>query len=191
MVKRVFWLFLWRATDRGREKAVPAQGPMRRTLPVNSRAALGRGFLFVLTLHIFDLDDKISLWGLGRYASKRPFTPDRLAQKSFFRTAGMAAFHLWTPRSRQGKTSGLQWRVVGCCHLSGLQCGRTIAAGLYGSSRTRSRSPEACSKHCGKPWLSQPRLADCCAILSFRSPLRRRDRIQPTPPRPELCRCRP
>ena len=27
-------------------------------------------------------------------------------------------------------------------------------------------------KHCGKPWLSQPRLADCCAILSFRSPLR-------------------
>src|SRR4029077_12014862 len=46
------------------------------------------------------------------------------------------------------------------------------AAGLYGSSRTGSRSPEACSKHSGKPWLSRPRLADCCAILSFRSPSR-------------------
>src|SRR5262249_31421595 len=40
------------------------------------------------------------------------------------------------------------------------------------------------------PGLSQPRLADCCAILSFRSPLRLRDRGQPTPPRPEFCRCR-
>src|SRR6516164_3704232 len=56
------------------------------------------------------------------------------------------------------------------CHLSGLGCGRKTAAGLYGSSRTGSRPPEACSKHSGKPWLSQPRLADCCAILSFRSP---------------------
>jgi len=54
----------------------------------------------------------------------------------------------------------------------------------------RVQITQACSKHCGKPWLSQPRLADCCAILSFRSPLRRRDRSQPTPPRPELCRCR-
>jgi hypothetical protein len=25
---------------------------------------------------------------------------------------------------------------------------------------------QACSKHCGKPWLSQLRLADCCAIPS-------------------------
>jgi len=50
-------------------------------------------------------------------------------------------------------------RVVGCCHLSGLRCGRKTAAGLYGSSRTGSRSPEACSRHSGKPWLSQPRLA--------------------------------
>jgi hypothetical protein len=31
-----------------------------------------------------------------------------------------SAFHLWTPPSRQGKTYGLAWRVVGCCHLSGL-----------------------------------------------------------------------
>ena len=38
------------------------------------------------------------------------------------------------------------------------------------SSRTRSRSPIACSRHCGKPWLSRPRLANCCAIVSFRSP---------------------
>ena len=58
-------------------------------------------------------------------------------------------------------------------------------------SRTGSRSPIACSKHSGKPWLSQPRLADCCAILSFRSPSRPRDRRQPTLPRPEFCRCRP
>src|SRR5215468_7050461 len=100
-----------------------------------------------------------------------------------------AAFHLWTPPSRQGKTLGSLLRVVGCCHLSGLGCGRKTAAGLYGSSRTGSRSPEACSKHSGKPWLSQPRLADCCAILSFRSPSRPRDRGQPTPPRPAFCRC--
>jgi hypothetical protein len=33
----------------------------------------------------------------------------------------MTAFHLWTPPSRQEKkTYGLVWRVVGCCHLSGL-----------------------------------------------------------------------
>ena len=37
-------------------------------------------------------------------------------------------------------------------------------------------------------WLV-PRLADCCAILSFRSPSRPRGRGQPTPPRPEFCRC--
>jgi hypothetical protein len=47
---------------------------------------------------------------------------------------------------------------------------RWFAAGLYGSSRAGSKSPKACSKRCGKPWFSQPRLADCCAILSFRSP---------------------
>ena len=83
------------------------------------------------------------------------------------------------PLSGKGKTLGSLLRVVGCCHLSGLRCGRNTAAGLYGSSRTGSRSPEACSKHSGKPWLSRPRLADCCAILSFRSPSRPRDRGQP------------
>jgi hypothetical protein len=31
-----------------------------------------------------------------------------------------AASHLWTPPSTQGKTYDLAWRVVGCCHLSGL-----------------------------------------------------------------------
>ena len=36
----------------------------------------------------------------------------------------MAAFHLWTPPFRQGKTLGSLLRVVGCCHLSGLRCGR-------------------------------------------------------------------
>jgi len=113
--------------------------------------------------------------------------------------------HLWTPPSGQGKTLGSLLRVVGCCHLSGLGCGNNTAAGLYGSSRTGSRSPKACSKHSGNPWLShpkrarstvetpwlsQPRLADRCAILSFRSPSRPRDRGQPRPPRPEFCRCR-
>src|SRR5215471_14045619 len=86
-----------------------------------------------------------------------------------FSVAAKVGF-LWTPPFRQGKTLGSLLRVVGCCHLSGLRCGKNTAAGLYGSSRTGSRSPEACSKHSGKPWLSQPRLADCCAILSFRSP---------------------
>src|SRR5215471_16063218 len=98
-----------------------------------------------------------------------------------FSVAAKVGF-LWTPPFRQGKTLGSLLRVVGCCHLSGLRCGRNTAAGLYGSSRTGSRSPEACSKHSGKPWLSQPRLADCCAKLSFRSPLRPCDRGQPTPP---------
>src|ERR1700758_4171923 len=97
--------------------------------------------------------------------------------------------HLWTPPFRQGKTLGSLLRVVGCCHLSGLRCGRKTAAGLYGRSRTGSRSTEACSKHSGKPWLSQPRLAHCCAILSFRSPPPPRDHGQSTPPRPDFCRC--
>src|SRR5262249_24990400 len=90
----------------------------------------------------------------------------------FTMVSAKSAVHLWTPPSRQERTLGWLLRVVGCCHLSGLGCGRNTAAGLYGSSRTGSRSPKACSKHGGKPWLSQPRLADCCAILSFRSPLR-------------------
>jgi hypothetical protein len=32
----------------------------------------------------------------------------------------MAAFHLWTPPFRQGKTLGSLLGVVGCCHRSGL-----------------------------------------------------------------------
>jgi len=36
--------------------------------------------------------------------------------------------------------------------------------------------------------VSQPRLADCCAVLSFRSPSRPRDRGQPTPLRSGFCR---
>src|ERR1700758_1675034 len=52
--------------------------------------------------------------------------------------------HLWTPPFRQGKTLGSLLRVVGCCHLSGLRCGRNTAAGLYGSSRTgRVQRPTA------------------------------------------------
>src|SRR5215831_14722437 len=51
----------------------------------------------------------------------------------------LASQHLWTPPSRQGKTLGSLLRVVGCCHLSGLGCGRKTAAGLYGSSRTGSK----------------------------------------------------
>ena len=54
----------------------------------------------------------------------------------------------------------------------------------------RVQITQACSKHCGKPWLSQPRLTDCCAIRSFRSPLRRQDRGQPRLPRLGLCRRR-
>jgi len=34
--------------------------------------------------------------------------------------------------SRQGKTAGSLLRVVGCCHPSGLRCGRNTAAGLVG-----------------------------------------------------------
>jgi hypothetical protein len=37
----------------------------------------------------------------------------------------------------------------------------------------------ACWKHAGTAWLSQPRLADWGAMLSFRSLLRRQDRGQP------------
>src|SRR3954463_3135753 len=43
--------------------------------------------------------------------------------------------HLWTPPSGQGKTSGTPWRVVGCCHLSGLLRGHGPPAcmGVRGS----------------------------------------------------------
>src|SRR6516164_2676881 len=130
-------------------------------------------------------------------ASRPPPPPERLGLccHPIFSTASlisplarMAAFHLWTPPSRQGKTLGscCAWSDAVICPA--LDAAET-AAGLYGSSRTGSRSPIACSKHSGKPWLSQPRLADCCAILSFRSPSRPRDRGQPTPPRSEFCRC--
>ena len=93
------------------------------------------------------------------------------------------------PLSGKGKRWGrcCAWSDAVICPA--FECGRTTAAGLYGSSRTGSKSPTACSKHSGKPWLSQPRLADCCAILSFRSPSRPRDRGRPTPPRPEFYRC--
>jgi len=47
---------------------------------------------------------------------------------------------------------------------------RWSAAGLYGSSRAGSITPVACWKHSGFLWLSRPRLADRCAILSYRSP---------------------
>jgi hypothetical protein len=55
------------------------------------------------------------------------------------------------------------WRVVGCCHLSSLRCGRKTAAGLYGkfadrvqftrsvlhqpTSRTRNKN------HCIRRWM--------------------------------------
>src|SRR5258705_7266845 len=64
-----------------------------------------------------------------------------------------------------------------------------IAASLYGSSRTGSKSPEAClEQHGGKPWFFRSRLADCGAILSF-DHLRLRhphERTGIMPPRPEL-----
>jgi hypothetical protein len=47
---------------------------------------------------------------------------------------------------------------------------RWSAAGLYGSSRAGSITPEACVEHCGEPWFSRPRLTDRCATLSIRSP---------------------
>ncbi|HEY0421634.1 MAG TPA: lyase family protein [Acetobacteraceae bacterium] len=43
----------------------------------------------------------------------------------------------------------------------------------------------ACSRHVGAAWLSRSRLADRCAIPSFRSPLRPRGRDQLMLPRPE------
>jgi hypothetical protein len=80
--------------------------------------------------------------------------------------------HLWTPPSRQGKRSG-----------SLLARGRMLSSVRPLMRQNDGRRPvwefadqvqitQACSRHCGKPWLSRPRLADCCAILSFRSPLR-------------------
>jgi len=85
---------------------------------------------------------------------------------------GLSHFHLWTPPSRQGKRSG-----------SLLARGRMLSSVRPLMRQNDGRRPvwefadqvqitQACSRHCGKPWLSRPRLADCCAILSFRSPLR-------------------
>src|SRR5215469_15661676 len=42
-------------------------------------------------------------------------------------------------------------------------------------------SPKACSRHCGKPWLSRPRLTDCCAIPLLT--------LTPTPWLPSVLRC--
>ena len=48
---------------------------------------------------------------------------------------------LWTPPSAQEKSSGkCLCASSGCSHLSGLCCGRQIAAGPYGSSKVGSRS---------------------------------------------------
>ena len=93
-----------------------------------------------------------------------------MMRAAFERLSGMTALHLWTPPLRKGKRWGRcgAWSDAVICPAFDA-AGKT-AAGLYGSSRTGSKSPKACSKHSGKPWLSRPRLADCCAILSFRSP---------------------
>src|SRR3954470_12813196 len=46
--------------------------------------------------------------------------------------------HLWTPPSGQGETSGLSWRVVGCCHLSGLWCGSEPPRACMGDAMGRA-----------------------------------------------------
>jgi hypothetical protein len=92
--------------------------------------------------------------------------------------------------SGQGETSGLWWRVVGRCHLSGLRCdGEPPRAcmGVRGPGPKHSRVLEA-------PWL----------VLVVPTPSRRplrhtllplaprpRGAGAPTPPAPEPCRRRP
>src|SRR3954471_13485124 len=76
--------------------------------------------------------------------------------------------HLWTPPSGQGKTSGTPWRVVGCCHLSGLCAAIDRRPAWEFAERVQIKV--AYSKYGVAAWLSRSRLADCCAMSSFRSP---------------------
>src|SRR5215218_10626746 len=80
--------------------------------------------------------------------------------------------HLWTPPSWQGETSGLSWRVVGCCHLSGLRCG--------------SEPPRACMGVRGPgPNHSRVLAVRCCTLvipIPSRRPLRHA--VLPLAPRP-------
>jgi hypothetical protein len=48
--------------------------------------------------------------------------------------------HLWTPRSVQEESTGFLIALVESRHLSGLCCGRSVAAGPYGSSWIGSTS---------------------------------------------------
>src|SRR4051794_3536164 len=75
---------------------------------------------------------------------------------------------LWTPPSGQGKTSGTPCREVGCCHLSGLCAAIDRRTAWEFAERVQIKV--AYSKYDVADWLSRSRLADCCAMSSFRSP---------------------
>ena len=83
--------------------------------------------------------------------------------------------HLWTPPSGQGKTSGLLWRVVGCCHLSGLQCGSAppwACMGVRGPGPYQRRRARSTLLHTGSPDPVSPTVAPCPPS------------VRPTPSRP-------
>jgi hypothetical protein len=66
------------------------------------------------------------------------------------------------PLPGKGKRRDRTSRVVGCPSVRPLMQ-RWYAAGLYVSSADWVRITSACLMHGGIVWLSQPRLADCCA----------------------------
>jgi len=71
-----------------------------------------------------------------RRARMLPFFPSCLLAWSAWRACGTSDH--WAPRQMQVVFEE-DWRVVGCCHLSGLWCSDG-AAGPYGSSRTGTKS---------------------------------------------------
>src|SRR3982751_5167750 len=93
-----------------------------------------------------------------------PDPPHKFATEP--RLASRSVQHLWTPPSGQGETSGLSWRVVGCCHLSGLWCG--------------SEPPRACMGVRGPGPKSQPRTRGTVLHTGY-----------PDPVSPTVAPCRP
>src|SRR3954463_9553977 len=97
--------------------------------------------------------------------------------------------HLWTPPSGQGKTSGTPWRVVGCCHLSGLLRGHGPPAcmGVRGAGPDQGSVLEVRCCSLVVPIPSRRLLRHVLLPLA----LRLGGRGGLTPPRPEPCTCRP
>jgi len=100
----------------------------------------------------------------------------------------MTAFHLWTPLPGKGK------RRDRCCAWSDAVIRPAFdAAGTqppaWWEFADRVQITRSVLEAQWKALVVPAPSRHCCAILSFRSPSRPRDRGQSKPPRSEFCRC--